>query len=400
MKTKSHVLMVTTIGILSYFSLLCQSFTGRITTAASSRSPINNDQPRKDRPLSFSANDKAFQDWSQNSRIDVRNLLTQRSIQSFMFLCEECRDPHSGRWIEDFLGTKNLLEYHGTGASFVTGVHWDMPLLEILDQPKDVMIVSAKRRGRGHGGWSKNNPYLKDRYVEFKISIDPTSLTDRILAVREQLASEWVTDLEILGKANQQILDSYFQFAKDDRQKRNQDFTSTPAIAFERTAINALNNFTAFGATGSPFRKGSFDLLYNLCTQASIHRLLYSLRERGDNSNLDWLRDFYVGHLADHFDGDVSYGRADDFIEKLLLSSPSISHTGDGRVILIDPFGVSEQIIEIRSDIISEWIEAMHMVPAAHQDGVRKMILNKQMGSWKPPPENPQDGSISSGGFQ
>jgi len=262
------------------------------------------------------------------------------------------------------------------------------------------MIVSAKRRGNGHGGWSKNNPYLKDRFVEFKISIDPTSLTDRIIAVREQLASEWVSDLQILGRANQQILDSYFQLAKDDRRKQNQDFTTTPAIAFERTAVNAWNNHTAFGATGSPFRKGSFDLLYNLCTQASIHRLLHSLRERGDDSNLDWLRGFYVDHLPDYFDGDLPYGRADDFIEKLLLSSPSITHREDGKVTLTDPFGLSEQIIEIRNDIVSEWIEAMNQVPAAHQDGVRRILLNKQMSSWNASPENPQDDSIANGGFQ
>jgi hypothetical protein len=180
----------------------------------------------------------------------------------------------------------------------------------MLDQPKDVMIVSAKRRGRGHGGWSKNNPYLKDRYVEFKITIDPVYLTDRILAVREQLASEWISDLEILGRANQQILDSYFQLAKDDRQTQNQDSATKQSVAFERTAINAFNNHTSFGATGSPFRKGSFDLLYNLCTQASIHRLLHSLRERGDDSNPDWLLEFYRDRLPDYFDGDLPYGRA------------------------------------------------------------------------------------------
>jgi len=397
MNMHSHIFMVTTIGILCYFSLLCQSFTCRITTAASSRSAVSNNQPGRGRVLflALPLNDKAFQDWSQNSRIDVRNLLTQRSIQSFMFLCEECRDPHSGKWIEEFLGTQNLLGYHGTGASFVTGVHWDRPFLELLEQPKDVMIVSARRRGRGHGGWSKNNPYLKDRFVEFKISIDPVYITERILSVREQLAAEWVSDLEILGRANQQILESYFQLAKDDRQKQNQE---AQAVAFERTSINAFSNHTSFGLDGSPFRKGSFDLLHNLCTQASIHRLLHSLRDRGDDSNLDWLLDFYVNRLDAFFDGDLPYGRADDFIEELLLRSPSITHRDDGKVILTDPFGLSEQIIEIRNDIVSEWIEAMKMVPTAHQDGVRGILLNKQMGSWKPSPGAPD--SNASGGFQ
>ena len=317
-----------------------------------------------------------------------------------MFLCETLRDPHSGKWIEDFLQSKNLLEYHGTGASFVTDVRWDGPLLAMLEQPNDVMVVSAKRRGNGHGGWSKNNPYLKDRYVEFKINIYPVSLTERILAVREQLSREWVSDLEILKSANQQILDSYFQLVKKERQKPDNGPVTTPVVAFERTAVSALNNHTAFGATvSSPFRKGSFDLLYNLCTQASIHRLFNTLREKGEDSHLEWLRSFYVERLADYFDGDVSYGRADCFLEELLLSIPSISNH-DGRVLLTDPFCLAEKIIETRNDIVSEWIEAMKQVPLDHQKGIRKILLDKRMGISVNSPEKPQDGRPSNGVFE
>ena len=35
-------------------------------------------------------------------------------------------------------------------------------LKDMLALPNEVVVVSAKRRGRGHGGWSKNNPYLPD----------------------------------------------------------------------------------------------------------------------------------------------------------------------------------------------------------------------------------------------
>ena len=67
---------------------------------------------------------------------------------------------------------------------------------------------------------------------------------------------------------------------------------------------------------------------------------------------------------------------------------------------LTDPFGLSEQIIEIRNDIVSEWIETMNEVPAAHQDGVRKMLLNRQMGSWNTSDRSPQDDSDTTGSFQ
>jgi len=85
--------------------------------------------------------------------------------------------------------------------------------------------------------------------------------------------------------------------------------------------------------------------------------------------------------------------RADDFIEELLLSSPSIIHREDGKVTLTDPFGLAEQIIEMRNNIFSEWIEAMNQVPAAHQDGVRRILLNKRISG------NPQ-GSSGTGGFE
>ena len=53
-----------------------------------------------------------------------------------------------------------------------------------MNEPNTEMIISAKRRGRGHGGWSKNNPYLQERWVEFKHDIRPASLVQRLLPVR------------------------------------------------------------------------------------------------------------------------------------------------------------------------------------------------------------------------
>jgi hypothetical protein len=94
-----------------------------------------------------------YQEWYDDPRINVHNLLTQRSVQSFMFLCESVRDPHSPKWIEDFLRSHNQLEYHGTGLGYCTGDanfdgSWDHPLVLMMNQPKDVVVVSAKRRGR------------------------------------------------------------------------------------------------------------------------------------------------------------------------------------------------------------------------------------------------------------
>mmetsp|Transcript_41174 Transcript_41174/g.99194 ORF Transcript_41174/g.99194 Transcript_41174/m.99194 type:complete len:407 (+) Transcript_41174:37-1257(+) len=335
-----------------------------------------------------------------DARTDIRNLLTQRSIQSFLFLCTSVRDPHSVKWIEEFLDAHNQLNFHGTGAAYLEafGGTWDAPLLAMMEKPKDVVVVSAKRSGKGHKGWSKNNPYLEDRYVEFNIDIDPVSLTSRILSVREQIANEWVADLDVLAEANDSILDSYFKLAKEERSKREStdqetDSPKVSAIAFERTAVNILENninFQSGSTASSPFRKGNFDLLYNLCTQASIHRLLREYREDGGSGSgqeanaisFAWLREFYISRVEEYFDGNQRYGRADDFIEQVLLSSPSVVYTDSGKTGLADPMGLAEAIISKRREVVDEWKVLMTNVPQDHADGIRRNLLNKQMEAW------------------
>jgi hypothetical protein len=71
-----------------------------------------------------------------NARLDPKMLLTQTAIQSFCVLLEECRDPHSGKWIEDFLEVKGLMNYHGNGAFNITKYPtWDSLLIDLMRQP-------------------------------------------------------------------------------------------------------------------------------------------------------------------------------------------------------------------------------------------------------------------------
>lgn len=93
------------------------------------------------------------------SRTCIRNFLTQRCLQSFMFLLKEMRDSHTNAWLSDFLGNNNLLSFHGSGAldlnRFCT---WDNVFNELMKTPLDAVIVEVKPRGQGRG-LSKNNPY-------------------------------------------------------------------------------------------------------------------------------------------------------------------------------------------------------------------------------------------------
>jgi hypothetical protein len=57
------------------------------------------------------------------ARTCVRNFMTQRAIQSFMFLCETCRDPHTVKWFGALLYyciacNSFLREYHVVAQFF------------------------------------------------------------------------------------------------------------------------------------------------------------------------------------------------------------------------------------------------------------------------------------------
>lgn len=301
-----------------------------------------------------------------DARTDIRNLLTQRSIQSFMRLCEECRDPHSAKWIqEDFLQQKgNLLGYHGTGAKFIEdfGGRWDAPLLELTQQNPTTIVISSKRRGRGHGGWSPHNPYLKERWVETTVTIDPTNLATRILSVREQIAKEWVEDLNVLIEANEEILNSFYEGTQDMKETQ------------ERKAAYLVSNNSRFAAKlSSPYRRSNFDLLYNLCTQAAIHRILRDFQHTNDLS-FYFLKDFYTNTAAKYFDGELEFGRADDFMEALLNIPPSI--TPDGTITR-NPLLLAELIIQKRRVVAEDWKQLMARVQQDHT-GIRQLLFNNQ----------------------
>lgn len=93
------------------------------------------------------------------AKTDIRNFLTQRAIQSFMFLLTSCRDQPTVHWLEQKYNVRNLDTFHGTGAFNLTKYpEWDDILKDLLFTPPDVIVVSTKAKRRG----SKNNPYLED----------------------------------------------------------------------------------------------------------------------------------------------------------------------------------------------------------------------------------------------
>ena len=91
-----------------------------------------------------------------HSRTCIHQFLTQRSIQSFMFLLNEMHDPHTTSWIQNVVGSIDMLSYYGTGAFDLKKYKsWDSFLQEMIQRPMDVISVETRQR------YSGNNPFLK-----------------------------------------------------------------------------------------------------------------------------------------------------------------------------------------------------------------------------------------------
>ena len=153
--------------------------------------------------------------------------------------------------------------------------------------------------------------------------------------------------------------------------------------AYDRTTMIVLgNNIVQDGRASSPYRKSSFDLLGLLATQESIHRVLREYREAGEERDVsfEWLRGFYVSRVSQYFDGSQEYGRADDFLEELLLTAPAMKEM-NGTLGFIDPMRIAEDIIATRSEVAKDWKDIIEKVPTVDHAQLRTIALQIRMGT-------------------
>lgn len=137
MNLLSSYILLSSIGIISSFTLLNhrhqQIYSKRTVTFS-----FRDENEEVDRDYAMLQNTK---------RTCIQQFLTQRALQSFMFLLNDLRDPHTSDWIERFLGANRLIEYHGTGAFNQTKFEtWDQYFLDMMKLPKERMIIQARGR--------------------------------------------------------------------------------------------------------------------------------------------------------------------------------------------------------------------------------------------------------------
>jgi len=239
------------------------------------------------------------------------------------------------------------------------------------------------------------------------------------LSVREQLAREWAEDLILAKQVNERILVSYKQridISRHNKLSPNNsnkndlytpftdrvctekssgndsscvinDVWSTERHTFERESISLLNHHEPFNdIESSPLRRTSFDLLFLLLTQESIHRVLLSYSKAGKEKHVDfiWLIDYYKSSLEKYFEGNQRFGRADDFLDDLLLTPSCLKELEDGKIDFVDTKAIAEDIISYRSKVVSEWKTEMFKVPENHTE-LKENLHVRQMERWVKP---------------
>jgi len=338
--------------------------------------------------------------------------LTQCTIQSFMFLLAQTRDPHTIRWLDAFTQpnliesiqeqmedidfaaaatfsttdattsprpspSSRLLRYHGLGAMDTELFpSWDIYFAKLLEQPEAIIVVEP-RPGQ-----------------EIEIDINPASLCARMISVREQISRELANDLEIISQMGGQIFYSYWEKVKEKKEKQEQEGAGDDDgsnLAFDRQNLVFLEydpNDIDIDMRPSPLRKGNFDLLLLLSLQEAIESVLQCpMGIEGDNSvrgsaSLEFLRAFYTERLDSHFKGTQRYGRADDFIEELLLSPPRIDNDAEsttGEPSIVNPLRIAEIVLIERDHIASAWSKIALLGPEKHM-GIRRLMLDRLMG--------------------
>lgn len=291
----------------------------------------------------------------------IKQFLTQRSIQGLIGLMHINRDQITADWLCQWGDHPGLERYHGLHGLQRPSTEY---IEDLLRSPAETVIVEFKRRGNGgHGGYSGNNPYLQNHVYEHKTDINPRSLGERLLQVREQLASEWIQALPLIEKENEEVWRSFFE------KVRSEDGT---VDAMANLQHSAMEGFDPTHTTGSQNQGGDYDLLKSLATVQALKKVKKDAggSEAGE-AKAQWI-DRMANVWGGEFEEDMQIGASERFIEELLKQTPSISGST-----IVDPVGITEEILGARSEIAAEWVVQLKDIEADHADYMRKLLTEQ-----------------------
>ena len=295
----------------------------------------------------------------------LENFLTQRSVQTLLFLLRTGRDEVTANWVHRFLGHQGMEQFHGTRGLKVS---WDEYVIRLLTADTEEIVVSLRKQSRR--GLSPGNPYApKDQWFNYTVDIFPRDLGERVLTLRSALAREWIEDLATVEASQEEFLRAYRDSAR----------TGEDPLAGQVLPA-ALEGFDAAIGVGdsTAYRGGNYDLLLRLSAQQGILRTLRALDARNTKQarySADYLRAFYADHGA-KFDGDGPNGVSRAFFTKLIEDTPRVKSQGEGAPpLLLDPPALAEAAMAEQRAVVATWRDAiLPNVDAANAEARRRAL--------------------------
>lgn len=283
----------------------------------------------------------------QPGESEIKTFLTQRALQTELELLHIARDEVTANWLEAWKGHEGIRNYNGLHGLHMGGRAY---LVELLRTPNEEVTVAYKKSGNRMG--TKGNPYLEDQnsVVEFTETIETRRLADRLLQLRKEIAEEWVEDLKLIGKENDELWRSFFETVRETEDKHKA--IQMPVFPLYRASDDRHHD--------TAFRRTNYDLLRRLATwdAAKQIRFEYQRGNKEDRVKGDFLDTMLTVYGTD-FEGDSEHVDVDTkFFEALLARPPTIIAD-----VPLSPLGIVEKICEVRKQIADKWVIEMEEVP-------------------------------------
>ena len=88
--------------------------------------------------------------------------------------------------------------------------------------------------------------------------------------------------------------------------------------------------------------------------------------------------------MEKYSEGNQRFGRANDFIDDLLLIPSCLKELEDDKIDFVDATAIDEDIISYRSKVFSEWKTEVFKVPENHTK-LKENLHVRQMERWVKP---------------
>jgi hypothetical protein len=342
--------------------------------------------PLKSSPITF------FQgpDWGKDPSLwkmhpgdgQIKTFLTQRAFQNLIELLHVERNMVTADWLENWIqrgwyGNANLKNFHGLAAliwepKFALGAQ-DLVfaggrsyIAQLLRSPTSEITVDFKRHG------AAGNPFLQDHVHKFKEKIEPSKLASRVIQLRAAIAEEWIEDLELITKENEEIWRSFFEKVRENGEDKLKDLQMP---IFDHDPSDEGNQGQTL------LRGGNYDLLKRLSTMEATMAVRDEYQRTGQQGNHeDWVKSVFIDWMlinhGDGFSGNAGYDVDKQFLEALLNRPPSVIDTIPP--ILISPMQIADQICGARQQIAQAWIEELKSVPQDNRE-IQEQFLHASL---------------------